>query len=80
MTRIVLNVIVTLYVVYEEGSVSRAAERLSVTQSAVSKSLARARDLLGDLMFMPTDTRITVLTTRLSLISALPSRHSISGW
>lgn len=43
-----LNLLVTLYVVYEERSVSQASERLCVTQSAVSKSLSTARDLLGD--------------------------------
>ena len=37
-----------------EGSISRAAERLGVTQSAVSQSLARLRKLAGDELFETT--------------------------
>lgn len=37
-----------------EGSISRAAERLGVTQSAVSQSLARLRKLTGDELFETT--------------------------
>lgn len=43
-----LNLLYVLHVVLEEGSATRAAERLHVTQSAVSNSLARLRDLLED--------------------------------
>src|SRR5512138_406791 len=43
-----LNLLVTFEVLMTEGSVTRAAERLSRTQSAVSHSLARLREQLGD--------------------------------
>jgi DNA-binding transcriptional LysR family regulator len=43
-----LNLLVTFEVVMTEGSVTRAAERLSRTQSAISHSLARLREQLGD--------------------------------
>jgi DNA-binding transcriptional LysR family regulator len=43
-----LNLLVTFEVLMTEGSVTRAAERLSRTQSAVSHSLARLRGQLGD--------------------------------
>lgn len=43
-----LNLLVTFEVLMSEGSVTRAAERLSRTQSAVSHSLARLREQLGD--------------------------------
>ncbi len=43
-----LNLLLMLDTVLAEGSVTRAAKRLSVTQSAVSNGLARLRDLLGD--------------------------------
>jgi DNA-binding transcriptional LysR family regulator len=46
-----LNLLVVLWVLFEEQSVSRAAERLFVTQSAVSKSLSRLRALLDDPLF-----------------------------
>ena len=43
-----LNLLVVLQTVLTEGSTTRAAARLHVTQSAVSNSLARLRRLLGD--------------------------------
>lgn len=46
-----MNLLVTLYVLYEERSVSVAAQRLFVTQSAVSKALARMRERFGDPLF-----------------------------
>lgn len=49
--RIDLNLLVTLQVLLEERSVSRAAARLHLTQPAISKALARLRDLLGDPLF-----------------------------
>lgn len=46
--RIDLNLLETLSVVLDEGSVSAAAARLGVTQSAVSHSLARLRAVFAD--------------------------------
>ncbi|HEY1697068.1 MAG TPA: LysR family transcriptional regulator [Polyangiaceae bacterium] len=43
-----LNLFVVLHAVLEEGSATRAAKRLNVTQSAVSNALARLRGALGD--------------------------------
>lgn len=43
-----LNLLVALDVLLDERSVSRAAERLSLTQSAVSAALARLRDYFND--------------------------------
>lgn len=48
LTRLDLNLLVTFEVVMSERSVSRAAVRLARTQSAVSHSLARLREQLGD--------------------------------
>jgi DNA-binding transcriptional LysR family regulator len=47
-----LNLILVLHHVLSEGSVVGAAERLHVTPSAVSNSLARLRALLGDSLFV----------------------------
>lgn len=51
LARIDLNLLVTLQVLLEERSVSRAALRLHLTQPAISKTLARLRELLGDPLF-----------------------------
>ncbi len=46
-----LNLLVALKVLTEESSVSRAAERLNLSQSAMSRVLARLRELLNDPLF-----------------------------
>lgn len=43
-----LNLLVTLDVLLAEGSVARAAKRLRLSPSAMSRALARLRDTLGD--------------------------------
>src|SRR5512142_619087 len=43
-----LNLLVTLDVLLAEGSVARAAERLRLSPSAMSRSLARLRKTTGD--------------------------------
>lgn len=51
LTRIDLNLLVALQVLIEECNVSRSAERLFVTQSAMSKTLGRLRELFDDPLF-----------------------------
>lgn len=46
-----LNLLVALRVLIEESSVSKAATRLNLSQSAMSRVLGRLRDLLGDPLF-----------------------------
>lgn len=48
MTKIDLNLLITLNVLLEECSVVRAAERINLSPSAMSRSLARLRQLTGD--------------------------------
>jgi DNA-binding transcriptional LysR family regulator len=43
-----LNLLVTLDVLLEEGSVARAAQRLRLSPSAMSRALARLRETTGD--------------------------------
>jgi DNA-binding transcriptional LysR family regulator len=50
--RLDLNLLVALEALLEERSVSRAAERLFITQSAMSKTLGRLRELFGDPLFV----------------------------
>lgn len=48
MTRPDLNLLVTLDVLLSEGSVARAARRLHLSPSAMSRALARLREATGD--------------------------------
>ena len=43
-----LNLLVALDVLLAERNVSRAAEQMNITQSAMSNTLARLRDYFGD--------------------------------
>ena len=49
-----LNLLLIFEAILKERSVSRAAERLNITQSAVSHSLARLRALMDDPLFVRT--------------------------
>jgi DNA-binding transcriptional LysR family regulator len=48
-----LNLLVSLDVLLAEANVTRAAERLHLTQPAVSTQLARLRDMFGDPLLVP---------------------------
>lgn len=52
--RLDLNLLVALNVLLEEQSVTRAADRLALTQPTVSGMLARLRKLFGDPLFVRT--------------------------
>jgi DNA-binding transcriptional LysR family regulator len=47
-----LNLLRIFDLLFEERSVSRAARRLNLTQSAVSHALARLREMMGDPLFI----------------------------
>jgi len=49
-----LNLFVVFDMIYREASVSKAAERLNMTQPAISNALARLRESLGDPLFVRT--------------------------
>ncbi len=49
-----LNLLLLLVTLHEEQNTARAAERLFVTQSAVSKGLKKLREQLDDLLFVRT--------------------------
>ncbi|MBV2235982.1 MAG: LysR family transcriptional regulator [Sterolibacterium sp.] len=50
--RIDLNLLVVFEAVYREGTVTRASEKLHLTQSSVSHALARLRKLFDDPLFL----------------------------
>ncbi len=68
-----LNLLPVLEALLETRSVTESARRLHVSQSAVSHSLARLREMLGDSLLMPSG-RSFVLTPRaVELAASLPS-------
>ena len=52
LSRVDLNLLHIFVAIYQESSVTRAAEALNLTQPAVSNSMARLRDLFGDPLFV----------------------------
>ena len=48
LAKINLNLLIALQALLEERNVTRAAQHLHVTQSALSKSLAQLRQLFDD--------------------------------
>lgn len=51
ISRVDLNLLVVLETIYTEGGITKAADRLHLTQPAISHALSRLRDLMGDPLF-----------------------------
>ncbi|MCZ0734558.1 LysR family transcriptional regulator [Phreatobacter sp. AB_2022a] len=51
LSRVDLNLLVVFDTIVAEGSITRASERLNLSQPAVSHALARLRQLVGDPLF-----------------------------
>jgi DNA-binding transcriptional LysR family regulator len=71
-----LNLLPALDALLAEGSVTGAARRLGLTQSAVSRSLGRLRELFGDELFVRSGRGIT--PTRLAAELAGPLRKALA--
>lgn len=67
ISRVDLNLLVVLDTIYTEGGITKAAEKLHLTQPAISHALARLRDLFNDPLFERQGHRMvpTALTKRL---------------
>ncbi|MEZ5530442.1 MAG: LysR family transcriptional regulator [Porticoccaceae bacterium] len=85
LARIDLNLLVALQVLMEEQSVTKAAERLYITQPAMSKTLQRLRELFDDPLFIrsgrgliPTP-RAVELATKLPLVLSGVSELVVQG-
>lgn len=80
LMKVDMNLLVTFMVVFRERNVSRAAERLSVGQPAVSASLVRLRNCFDDRLFVregrgmrPTAKAIAIADALLPAMSTLGS-------
>ena len=69
--RLDFNLLVTLDALLAERSVSRAAQRLSLSQPALSAQLARLREMLGDPLFVPSHRGMTPTLLALGLQAPL---------
>lgn len=67
LSRIDLNLLVAFQVLMQEKNVTRAAERLFVTQPAMSKTLSRLRTLLDDELFIRSSHGLTPTPKTLEL-------------
>ncbi|NRF28465.1 HTH-type transcriptional regulator YidZ [Vibrio coralliilyticus] len=67
LARLDLNLLFTLQLLLQELSVSRAAKKLNVTPSTVSKSLGKLRDWFDDPLFVKTPTGLAPTPLSLSM-------------
>ena len=72
LARVDLNLLISLSVLLKEKNVSRAADKLYLSQSAMSRTLQRLRDLFDDPLFYRTSSGITPTEKALSLEALLP--------
>lgn len=68
-----LNLLVPLLALLEERSVTKAAERVGLSQPAMSHALTRMRRLLGDDLVVRQGTGVTPTPRALELIAPLRS-------
>ena len=71
LRRIDLNLLVILDALLSEQHVTRAAERLHLSQPAVSHALARLRDLLGDPLLVRAGSSLAPTARALELVAPL---------
>lgn len=72
LSRADLNLLVALQVLFEEKNVTKAAERLFITQPAMSKTLNRLRELFGDQLFTRSGRSLVPTPRANELAAALP--------
>lgn len=72
LAKIDINLLVTLQILLEEENATRAAKRLNLTPSALSKSLNRLRETLGDALFLRTAHGLKPTAHALQLKQQLP--------
>ena len=76
LNRMDLNLLVVLETIYSEGSLTRAAVRLHLSQPALSHALNRLRDQFGDALFVRQGNRMVPTPRARQLID--PIRRALS--
>lgn len=77
ISRIDLNLFTVFEAIYSEGSVTRASQRLSLTQPAISHALARLRQMFDDPLFVRQGHAMVPTPLARSLIE--PVRRALRG-
>ena len=77
VSRFDLNLFVVFDAIYTEGSLTRAARVLNLTQPAVSHALGRLRDRLEDPLFVRQGARMVPTSRARAMIT--PVRHALGG-
>lgn len=75
VSRIDLNLFAVFDAIYSEGGVTRAAEKLNLTQPAISHALARLRDMFGDPLFQRQGQRLVPTTVARNIVE--PVRRAL---
>ena len=70
-----LNLFVILNAIYTEGSLTKAAEVVGITQPAVSNALSRLRERFDDDLFIRTGTGMVPTQKTENIISAVSYTH-----
>jgi DNA-binding transcriptional LysR family regulator len=78
LSRIDLNLFVVFDAIYTEGGITRASQRLSLTQPAISHALGRLRELFDDPLFMRQGKAMTPTPLARAMID--PVRQSLQGF
>ncbi|HIK75133.1 MAG: LysR family transcriptional regulator [Alcanivorax sp.] len=77
VSRFDLNLFVVFDAIYTEGSLTRAARVLNLTQPAVSHALGRLRDRLEDPLFVRQGARMVPTSRARAMVT--PVRHALGG-
>lgn len=78
ISRVDLNLFIVFAAIYEEGSVTRASQKLNLTQPAISHALGRLRQLFDDPLFERQGHAMVSTPLARSIIE--PVRHSLRGF
>lgn len=79
LRKIDLNLLVIFEALYATGNTSRAAERLGMSQPAVSSALGRLREIVGDQLFIRTPRGVAPTTKAREIIQPVREALSVIG-
>jgi DNA-binding transcriptional LysR family regulator len=79
LRKIDLNLLVIFEALYETRNTSRAAERLGMSQPAVSGALRRLRDIVGDPLFVRSREGVSPTNTAREIIEPIRDALSVIG-